>query len=307
MRIPPDGGEVDIFAWGLRTPNGMGKLFDDRFTVSDNQGPWMPAGKISLIKRNGFYGNMPINQEQDAWLRDRYEGELPTTFDQPIIWMPQELDNSCGGQVWSTDERFGPLANRLIHSSFGKGWLYYMSLQEVGDQAQSSIVALPHQWDAGVMRLRVNPADGQVYGTGLSGWQGPRGGKDGCLQRLRYTDTASRLIDDVKVVDGGIVLRFNFDLDQDSATDPNSYQSEMWNYLWSRRYGSDQFSVNNPEQKGHDKLTIAKCNLIDEHTVRLDIPDLKVCNQLLMKVKLKDQEGQAFVEDLYLTINAIPK
>lgn len=307
MRIPPDGGKVDIVAWGLRTPNGMGKLFDDRFTVSDNQGPWMPAGKISLIKRNGFYGNMPLNKEQDAWLRGRYEGELPTTFDQPIIWMPQELDNSCGGQVWSTDERFGPLSNRLIHSSFGKGWLYYMSLQEVGDQAQSSIVALPHQWDAGVMRLRVNPADGQVYGTGLSGWQGPRGGKDGCLQRLRYTGKASRLIDDVKVVQGGIVLRFNFDLDQASATDPDSYQSAMWNYLWSRRYGSDQFSVNNPDQKGRDKLTIAKCIPLDNQTVRLDIPDLKVCNQLLMKVKLKDRDGQAFVEDLYLTINAIPE
>ena len=81
----------------------------------------------------------------------------------------------------------------------------------------------------------------------------------------------------------------------------------MWNYLWSRRYGSDQFSVNNPDQKGRDKLTIAMCIPLDNQTVRLDIPDLKVCNQLLMKVKLKDRDGQAFVEDLYLTINAIPE
>ena len=73
-----------------------------------------------------------------------------------------ELDNSSGGQVWAGDPRFGPLAGRLLHSSFGKGWLYYMSLEEVGGQTQASIVALPHQWDAGVRRLRVNPRDGAV-------------------------------------------------------------------------------------------------------------------------------------------------
>ena len=105
---------------------------------------------------------MPINSEQDSWLREKYDGELPEVFDQPFIWMPQELDSSCGGQVWVDDTRFGPLSGRLIHSSFGKGWLYYLSLQDVDDETQAAIIALPQQWDAGVMRLRVNPADGQL-------------------------------------------------------------------------------------------------------------------------------------------------
>ncbi|MCA9057314.1 MAG: c-type cytochrome, partial [Planctomycetaceae bacterium] len=162
MRVPPEGHRADVVAWGLRTPNGMGRLPDDRFTVSDNQGPWMPAGKISVIRPGSFLGNMPINAEQEAWLKERHGGTLPETFDEPIVWTPQELDNSCGGQLWVDDDRFGPLSGRLIHSSYGKGWLYTMSLQEVGDQMQGAIIALPHQWDAGVMRMRVNPADGQL-------------------------------------------------------------------------------------------------------------------------------------------------
>lgn len=306
MRVPKEGGEAEVVAWGLRTPNGMGKLADDRFTVSDNQGPWMPAGKISLIKPETFLGNMPINGQQEQWLKQRHGGELPKTFEQPLVWTPQELDNSCGGQVWTDEKRFGPLSGQLLHSSFGKGWLYYMSLQEVGEQTQASIVALPHQWDAGVMRLRVNPADGQLYGTGLSGWQGPAGGKDGCFQRLRYAGPNAQIVSQFQVIPDGIELTFSFDVDEASATDPSTWQAEMWNYLWSARYGSDQFSVMNPEEKGHDRLEVEAIEMVNSRTVRLLIPNLRVCNQLLLQMNLQDANGNRFIEQLYATINAIP-
>ncbi|MDV6032829.1 MAG: hypothetical protein F9B45_22640 [Phycisphaera sp. RhM] len=306
MKIPPEGGTADVVAWGLRTPNGMGKLADDRFTVSDNQGPWMPAGKISLVKPNGFFGNMPINTQQDQWLRGRHGGELPDTFDEPLIWMPQELDNSCGGQVWAGDERWGPLAGRLIHSSFGKGWLYYLSLQEIDGQTQASIISLPHQWDAGVMRLRVNPKDGQMYGTGLSGWQGPNGGKDGCLQRLRFTGRQARIIDRVRVVPNGIELTFNFEVSAE-AGDPDSWDAQMWNYLWSKKYGSDQFSILRPGEKGRDTLTIDAIELSDDkRTVTLVTPDLTTCDQVHVEMGFADADGTLFREQVYLTVHAVP-
>lgn len=307
MRVPPEGGRADIVAWGLRTPNGMGKLNDDRFTVSDNQGPWMPAGKISLIRPDSFLGNMPINDEQTRWLKARHGGELPKTFDEPIVWTPQELDNSCGGQIWVDDKRFGPLSGRLLHSSFGKGWLYYLSLQEVNEKTQASIVALPHQWDAGVMRLRVNPADGQLYGTGLSGWQGPAGGKDGCLQRLRYADPPVKMIDSLRVVPGGLELRFSFAVNPESAGNVNAWQGEMWDYLWSKQYGSDEYSVLSPGDKGRDTLSIKDVAIVDQHTVRLAIPELRVCDQSSLEMNFLDAEGNRFIEHVYLTVHAIPQ
>ena len=306
MKIPAGGGRAEVVAWGLRTPNGMGRLADGRFTVSDNQGPWMPAGKISAVEPGGFYGNMPINSEQERWLRDRNGGSLPERFDEPLIWMPQELDNSCGGQVWVDDPRFGPLAGRLLHASFGKGWVYYLLLDEVADQTQAAIVALPHQWEAGVMRLRVNPADGQVYGVGLSGWQGPAGGKDGCFQRLRWTGKSCRSIERVNLSPSGLRLRFSFPLHPASATNLDSWRAEMWDYLWSEKYGSDQFSVLQPGKKGRDRLVISKATLVDPQTVLLTIPDLRACDQLLLKIAVKDSDGEPFPEEAYLTIHAMP-
>ncbi len=66
--------------------------------------------------------------------------------------MPQEFDNLSSAQLWVDDKRFGPLSGRLLHSSYGKGWLYYLMIQEVGSVSQAAIVALPFQFDAGLMR-----------------------------------------------------------------------------------------------------------------------------------------------------------
>lgn len=316
VEVSPDGKTASIFCTGFRVPNGMAMLPDGRMTVGDNQGNWMPASKISLVRRGGFYGYVQNLQGGgafgDHWAPDggRINPKTvrpPSTFDQPVIWMPQEFDNSSGGQVWAGDPRFGPLSGRLLHTSFGKGWMYYLMMHEVGEVSQAAIVALPFQFDAGIMRARVNPADGQIYATGLSGWQGPADGRDGCLQRLRYTGRPIKLLDDVAVKPEGIELKFNFELGKDSALDRSSYQLEQWNYLWRSNYGSDQYSLDHPGEKGHDRLTISKVRLApDGRSVLLEIPGLRPVNQVEIRLNLGAADGDRFSDLAYLTINAVP-
>jgi mono/diheme cytochrome c family protein len=316
LEIAPDGSKAQVYCTGFRVPNGMGMLPDGRLTVSDNQGDWMPASKINIVRRGGFYGYVQNltggGAYGDHWSPDGggidpRAVKPPATFDQPIIWMPQEFDNSSSAQLWVNDQRFGPLSGRLLHCSFGKGWVYYLMTQDVGAASQASIVALPFQFDAGLMRLRLNPADGQLYAVGLSGWQGPEGGKDGCLQRLRYTGKPIKMLDDVKVHPNALSLKFNFPLDPVSAANPESYHLEQWNYLWSSAYGSDQYSVEHPGQKGHDKLNIASVHLSpDAREVELDIPGLHPVNQVELRLSLTAADGVLWKELAYLTINAIP-
>jgi len=316
LEVAPDGSQAQVYCTGFRVPNGMGMLPDGRLTVSDNQGDWMPASKINIVGRGGFYGYVQNltgggafgdHWAPDGGRIDARKVKPPATFDQPIIWMPQEFDNSSSAQVWAGDRRFGPLSGRLLHSSYGKGWLYYLMMQEVGSISQAAIVALPFQFDAGLMRAKVNPADGQVYATGLSGWQGPPDGKDGCLQRLRYTGKPIKLLDDVKVRPDGLSLRFNFALDPTSALNPASYHLEQWNYLWSSSYGSDQYSSEHPGQKGHDQLTISSIKLSRHNReVFLVVPGLRPVNQVEIRLALTAADGTFWKELAYLTINAIP-
>ncbi|MGO8701009.1 MAG: DUF6797 domain-containing protein [Limisphaerales bacterium] len=316
LEIMPDGSQAQVYCTGFRVPNGMGILPDDRLTVSDNQGDWMPASKINIVHRGGFYGYVQNltggGAFGDHWAPDgggidAGKVKPPATFDQPIIWMPQEFDNSSSAQVWVGDPRFGPFAGRLLHCSFGKGWIYYLMLQELGSVSQAAIVALPFQFDAGLMRIRVNPSDGQVYATGLSGWQGPDGGKDGCLQRLRYTGKPIKMLDDVKVRADGLSLRFNFALDRSSAINPANYHLEQWNYLWSSNYGSDQYSAQHPGQKGHDRLNITSVRVSDDgRGVLLLIPGLRPVHQVEIRLDLSAADGVPWKELAYLTINAVP-
>ena len=317
IEVSPDGRHAETYCTGFRVPNGLGILPNDQLTASDNQGDWMPASKINLVKRGGFYGYVQTQTGGglygDQWAPDggRLDPrtvKIPASFEQPIIWMPQEFDNSSGGQLWVDDRRFGPLSGRLLHTSFGKGWMYYLMTQQVGEVAQAAIVALPFQFDAGIMRARLNPADGQVYATGLSGWQGPPGGKDGCLQRLRYTGKPIKLLDNAKVVAGGLALQFNFPLAPPSATNAANYHLEEWNYLWSSQYGSDQYSVEHPGRKGHDPLDITSIALArDRRSVVLSIPRIRPAHQVEMKLALKAADGAEFKELVYLTINAVPR
>ena len=317
LDIPPDGSQAQVYCTGFRVPNGMSILPDDRLTVSDNQGDWMPASKINLVRRGGFYGYVQNLTGSggfgDHWAPDGGHIDVgkvkpPATFDQPIIWMPQEFDNSSSAQVWVDDRRFGPLSGRLLHCSFGKGWVYYLMMQAVGPVTQAAIVALPFQFDAGLMRIKLNPADGQLYATGLSGWQGPPGGKDGCLQRLRYTGKPIKLLDDVQVQSEGLSLRFNFPLDRSAALNPAAYHLEEWNYRWTSNYGSDQYSVAHPDQTGHDQLEITSIKLSkDGSQVLLIIPGLRPVNQVELRLNLSASDGTPWQELTYLTINAIPK
>jgi hypothetical protein len=293
----------------------MGMLPGNLPLCSDNQGNWMPASKISLCRKGGFYGYVQTHGGGKQWAPDggRIDPRKvvpPEGFDPPILWLPQAADNSSGGQQWLDDRRFGPLAGtggRLFHSSFGKGWLYYLMLQEIDGLTQAACVTLPHQWQAGVQRLRVNPADGQLYGVGLSGWQGPRGGKDGCLQRLRWTGQPARLLDNVRTTHDGLELTFNFELDPAAAADPANYQIEIWNYRWTPSYGSKFYSVKQGGNEGTDRLDVLGAVIgAGRRSVRLTIPGLVPCDQLKAVLDLRDATGEAFRQEFHQTIHRLP-
>ena len=82
----------------------------------------------------------------------------------------------------------------------------------------------------------------------------------------------------------------------------------MWNYLWSEKYGSDQFSVLDSKKKTRDRLPVQSVTLSsDRRTVHLELPDLVACDQVLLKMRLLDGTGAEFSEEVYLTVHALPE
>ncbi len=313
IQISPDGKRRSIYSTGFRVPNGMGCMPGDRMTCSDNQGQWMPASKVSLLREGGFYGWVPTYNGKDKWSADGGKIDTskvvpPTTFDQPMVWMPQKFDNSSGGQLWVDDPRWGPLSGRLLHMSFGKGWMSYLMIQEVAGQSQAAIVKLPFDFRTGIMRGRVNPKDGQVYATGLQGWNGEGriGLLDQGIQRLRYTGKPIQMVSDCKVESDGLRIDFNFAVQAEIAGNFASYMAEHWNYRWQASYGSEQYSPTTGEI-GAEKMNITSVDVSEDRmSVKLHASNLQPVNQLHLILRIKADDGSPFDEEIYWTIHRIP-
>ncbi|HYH67862.1 MAG TPA: DUF6797 domain-containing protein, partial [Urbifossiella sp.] len=176
IKVSKDGAKAETFASGFRHPIGMGMSPTGILTGADQEGNWMPATRIDEYRKGGFHGDM----------RGHHRPTPPKTFDPPLCWLPREVDNSAGGQVWVPSGAFGPLAGKPLHLSYGRCRAFVLLRQEFGGgRVQGGVAALDMQFLSGSCRGRFHP-DGSMYVCGLNGWQ-TAAKADGSLQRVRLT------------------------------------------------------------------------------------------------------------------------
>jgi len=179
-------------------------------------------------------------------------------------------------------------------------------MEEVDGIRQGGVVQFPLKFDSGIMRARFNPRDGQLWVCGLRGWQ-TSGGRDGALQRVRYTGKPVHLPSGLHVASNGLNITFTSEMNEASATDDQNYAVEQWNYEWTEKYGSPEFSVANPRKQGHDSVAVKSVKLSpDRKTVLLEIPEIKPVMQMRVRFRLKAADGTSVEHEIYNTINRVP-
>ena len=293
IKVSADGSKSELIATGMRAPNGLSVGPNDEITTADNQGNWTPTSRIDFIEPGGFYGFVPHARTPEA----------PTDYRKPLCWIPYQLDNSSGSQIWVTSQKWGPFFGQLLHTSYGKGTLFLV-LRE--GTSQGGVVQFPLRFETGIMRGRFHPLDGQLYVCGLKGWQ-TAGGRDAALHRVRYSGGKVRMPESLRVKSDGLTIGFTCAL-HESAADPQNFGIEQWNYLWSEKYGSPEFSVTDPNRQGRDKVEIESVALSEDHkSVRLKIPGLKPVMQMEIKLRVKAEDGTLISQTIHNTINSVPE
>jgi hypothetical protein len=295
LKVSADGRTLERFATGLRWPNGMGMSASGVLTAADQQGTWMPSSRLDWIEPGGFYG----------YLNSHHREKAPETYDGPLCWIPHGVDNSCGGQAWVESERWGPLQGKLLHLSYGKCEMFLVLHEQVAGKRQGGVVKFPlPPFESGAMRARFRPQDGQLYVSGLRGWQ-TSGARDGCFQRVRYTGAKFLLPVELNALNSGVRLSFLEPLGP-SAAEADRWDVSRWNYLWSKEYGSPHFSVENPKKRGEDKLEVKRAVLsADGRSVLLEIDDMKPVMQMSITYSVKSADGRPVKGAVYHTIHAL--
>jgi hypothetical protein len=193
----------------------------------------------------------------------------------------------------------------MLYLSYGKSSLFSVLEEKVGDVQQGGVVKFPLKFDTGIMRARFNPKDGQLYVSGLKGWQ-TNGAKDGAIQRVRYTGEPVTMQTSLRVTNRGIHIGFSNPVEAASAGNAENYSIQQYNYHWTKDYGSPEFKVSDPNQKGRDSLDVKSVRVSDDRKeVFLEVPGLQPVMQMRIKMNLKADNGFPIPNEIGNTINVV--
>ncbi len=313
MRVSADGSTLEVLATGLRAPGGIGVGPNGEITSGENEGTWQPCCKINYHEptssAKAFFG------VEDA----RNGNESP--FTEPIVYLPMNVDNSGGSQIWTTEEsELGIPAGELLHLSYGQSSIYHVLRQKIGEgQYQGGVTKLPIKLGSSAQRAAFHP-DGSMYLCGFRGWQ-TNAAHEAAFQRIRRNEAVSYPIPTaMEVTPEGVKLSFAVELDEELANDPTSFTLERWKYIRSKQYGSGQFSVDNPDLeaekaatekeskkvRNRDKVTVLSARLLkDKKSVLIEIDDHKPSQQLKIDYDLESTDGDELIGTIHSTIHKV--
>ncbi|CAN5765302.1 hypothetical protein BH11GEM2_BH11GEM2_10660 [soil metagenome] len=291
QEVSADGRSIHTFATGLREPIIGVDPRTGLIASSDQQGNFVPATPIFLLKEGGYYGVTPTAHRP---------APLPPP-ELPLLWIPHEVDQSGAGEVFA-GSRMGFGGDALVHLSYGRPGPFRVYVDSTRTGMQGALIALPGAYLAPTLKGRVGPNDGQLYLAGFSVW-GSNATEVSSLVRLRYTGRESRLPLAVHSGLQGILVRFATPLDAKTATDVARYHLERWNYVRSSAYGSGHFKLDGTP--GQDKVTLRPHLSADGRTVLLVVPDMKPVMQMQLDYDVKSRTGTILRDTLYLTVHAI--
>ena len=298
FKLSKDGKKLEIYARGVRAPNGIGVSADGQVTTSDNEGTWVPTTPLNWISEAGQFCGVSNNLTS---------AETAAQWVPPLCWLAKSYDNSGGGQIWVTSDKWGPYQGELLHESYGQSSLFLVMKQSIGGgRMQGGVVKFPLKFTSSVMRAKFHKQDGQLYICGLSEWQSNAAKITG-FDRVRFTGKTVYSVRGLKAVKGGVELTFTQPLDRATATDAQNVSGKRWNYARTANYGSPEFSVEDPAKRGRDNLNVTATKLSpDGRTLTVEIADFKPVMQQTIKFNLKAADGTAIAQEVMHTVHAIP-
>ncbi len=292
VRIDPKTGDAQIYARGLRTPNGIGYGVDGEMFIADNQGNWLPASKIVHVRQGAFYGFREVDPP-----RDRTLTETP-----PVVWLPQdEIGNSPTNPV---PLDVGPYAGQMMHGDVTHGGLKRVFVEKIDDDYQGCVFRFVQGLEAGVNRTIWGP-DGALYvgGVGNPGnWSQPEKLHYG-FQKLVPTNAIAFEMLAIRMKSNGVEIEFTKPLRPGEGLRPEDYLVRQWRYVPTEAYGGEKIDER--------ALTVRSVNLSpDRRRAFLEIDGMKPRHVLYVRIAtpfVSMDNEEMWTTESWCTANAIPQ
>ncbi|MDG2048235.1 MAG: DUF1080 domain-containing protein [Halioglobus sp.] len=285
-------GDVETYASGFRTPNGIAFGPNDDIYVTDNQGDWLPSSKVIQVNEGGFYGSRAV--------ADAGPNRLEET--PPTAWLPQdEVGNSPTQPLLLTE---GPYAGQMIHGDVYNGGIKRLFLETVDGRQQGAVFHFSGGLQGGVNRMARGP-DGAIY-LGEVGNPPNWGEHDKLwygLERMVWVDNVAFEIVTMKAQEDGFLIELTQPLAVNQEISPSDLLVKQWFYHPDEQYGGPKY----------DETVLAVSALeiaTDRRSLRLKIPGLKAGYVIYLRLddRLRsDTNKPLWTAEAWYTLNVIPE
>ncbi len=291
VRITPDG-KMDPYAYGLRSPSGIGRSPKGEVFVAINQGDWMPYSGLVRIQRNNFYGH-PSSLMDHKKFRDRNLDKVPIEKlnemrTRPAVWFPYgEISHSPGNPVWGTSEgKFGPFQGQIFIGDQTRANVFRVALEKVNGRYQGAVFNFVDHLKSGALRVQFGPEQKALWvGQTDRGWPSV-GDKSYALQRIVHDgETVPFAMRNIRLTTNGFTINFTRPVERSSANDSDQYKVEHWGYKYRPDYGTPQVgrteapvkSVSIEEEGERVRLTLQR-ELKTDRIYRIQLNDVVARN-----------------------------
>jgi len=289
MKITPDGNGA-AFAYGFRSPNGLGLDDEGRLWVTDNQGDWRGTSPLYHVTHDGFYGHPASLVWKPAWTRPPLEmpvEELQAMRTPAAGLFPQgELANSPTQPIPTIDpNKFGLPKGELLIGEMNQPTLIRFLDDEIDGTVQGAMI--PFLLSSGIgrgnHRLSFNH-DGSLWvGKIHLGWAGDEG-----LKHISWNGTPLFLVEQVKLLESGFRIFFNNTI---GKTNPK-ISIERHTYSYHSAYGSPKVDL--------QKVSISKTKPSeDRRSINLTLPEIDEGYLYTIRIEdAKDAEANPLMGDV---------
>ena len=314
VRIDPKTGEMEPWAYGLRSPNGVNVSPEGDLFYTDNQGEWVASNKLHHIRKGDFFGH----QASLKWLdqspfKDRpakvlsgmnYDGGVNGKYpdlNPPAIWFPYgRMGQSASEPVWdTTGGKFGPFAGQCFVGDQTRSSVMRVAMEKVNGIYQGACFPFRVGLQCGVNRLAFGP-DGALYvGQTNRGW-GSVGGKPYGLQRIAFAGKTPMEIHSMKLTKTGFDLVFTQPIDAKMTVTNASVKS--FTYEYHSEYGCPETDTR------AENVTASKLSS-DGKVLSLTVPGLAKGRIYELRLNgITTATGEALLHsDAYYTVNELVK
>jgi glucose/arabinose dehydrogenase len=239
LKRTPDGKTVP-WAYGLRTPNGLGMDLEGNLFVTDNQGDWVGTSKLFHIKPGRFYGHAASL----AWKKgftgaplDHSPVELAKLRTRAAVVFPHgTMANSPTKILAVTPEaKFGAFAGQLLVGEMNRPRIMRVMLEKVGGELQGACVPFIDgaPLRSGCNRMAWAP-DGSLYvGHTKHTWAGNEG-----IQRVEWNGKTPFEGQTMELLNNGFRFRFTQPVDRTIARRKETWPFTRYYFQYTSSYGS---------------------------------------------------------------------